>query len=64
MAAPVFQVRDFGAREQLEKRNIEIEFLYREHGIGLEELAERYGLSEERIRGIVYRSATARRHEQ
>ena len=52
-----------GAREQLEKRNMEIEFLYREHGIGMEELAQRFGLSEDRIRGIVYRPAE-RREEQ
>jgi Mor family transcriptional regulator len=43
-----------GTREHLEKRNMEIQFLYRQHGIGIIELAQRFGLSEERIRSILY----------
>jgi len=44
-----------GTREVLEKRNIEIDFLYREHGLRIEELAQRFGLSEERVRSIIYK---------
>ncbi|RIE01661.1 hypothetical protein D3H35_22325 [Cohnella faecalis] len=43
-----------GSREQLEKRNMEIQFLFRQQGVSIIELAARFGLSEERIRSILY----------
>lgn len=43
-----------GAREHLEKRNLEIQLLYQQHNISISELALRFGLSEERIKSIVY----------
>lgn len=42
-----------GARELMKKRNMEIQQKYMD-GISVLELAEMYGLSEERIRGILY----------
>jgi hypothetical protein len=43
-----------GSREHLEKRNMEIQFLYQQHDLNINELANRFGLSEERIRSIIY----------
>jgi Mor family transcriptional regulator len=45
--------KNSGAREMLEKRNQEIYQKYMD-GFNATELAEQYGLSEERIRGILY----------
>jgi Mor family transcriptional regulator len=43
-----------GSRDHLEKRNMEIQFLYQQHDLNINELANRFGLSEERIRSIIY----------
>lgn len=42
-----------GAKQRLEMRNLEIQVSF-QLGIGIEVLAPKYGLSEERIRSIVY----------
>lgn len=42
-----------GAKEQLAKRNLEIQVSFQK-GMRLDELSQEFGLSEDRIRSIVY----------
>jgi hypothetical protein len=43
-----------GSREHLEKRNMEIQFLFQQRDLNINELAMSFGLCEERIRSIIY----------